>query len=82
MSLRSELIEEIERYLAGKSGDRDLESWVVANLQRALDSGDAKALHLVNEIDASFIEVGEGIIDRVELRNRLNDLVREVKTYP
>jgi hypothetical protein len=82
MSLRSELIDKVENYLTGKSSDRELEGWVVANLQRALDSGDTKTLHLVNEIDASFIEVGEGIISREELRNRLNDLVREVKTHP
>ena len=82
MSLRSELIDKIEHYLAGKSRDRDLESWVVANLQRALDSGDATAIHLVNEVDASFIEVGEGIIDQSELNARLNNLVREVKALP
>jgi hypothetical protein len=82
MSLRSELIDKVENYLTGKSSDRELEGWVVANLQRALDSGDTKALHLVNEIDASFIEVGEGIISREDLRNCLYDLVREVKTHP
>jgi hypothetical protein len=82
MSLRSELNDKVENYLTGKSSDRELEGWVVANLQRALDSGDTKALHLVNEIDASFIEVGEGIISREDLRNCLYDLVREVKTHP
>jgi hypothetical protein len=82
MSLRSELIDKVENYLTGKSSDRELEGWVVANLQRALDSGDTKTLHLVNEIDASFIEVGEGIISREDLRNCLYDLVREVKTHP
>jgi hypothetical protein len=82
MSLRSELIDKVENYLTGKSSDRELEGWVVANLQRALDSGDTKALHLVNEIDASFIEVGEGIISREDLRHCLYDLVREVKTHP
>ena len=82
MSLRSELIKETKHYLSGKSGDHDLESWVVGNLQRALNSGDAAALHLVNEVDVSFIEVGEGIIDRAELNARLNDLVREVKALP
>jgi hypothetical protein len=82
MSLRSELIDKVEHYLKGALSDDNLEDCVVANLQRALDSGDAKAIHLVNEIDASFIEVGEGIISREELRNRLNDLVREVKTHP
>jgi hypothetical protein len=81
VSLRSELIDNIEHYLKGVLSDDDLEGWVVANLQRALDSGDTKALHLVNEIDASFVEVGEGIISQEDLRNRLHDLVREVKTH-
>jgi hypothetical protein len=82
MSLRSELIDRVEHYLKGVLSDDDLEDWVVANLQRTLNSGDAKALHLINEIDASFIEVGEGIISREELRSRLNSLVREVETSP
>jgi hypothetical protein len=81
VSLRSELIDNIEHYLKGVLSDDDLEGWVVANLQRALDSGDTKALHLVNEIDASFVEVGEGIISQEDLRNRLHDLVREVRTH-
>jgi hypothetical protein len=82
MSLRSELIDKVEHYLTGKSSDRELEGWVVANLQRILNSGDTVAIHLADEVDASLVEVGEGIIDRAELRSRLNDLVREVKTHP
>jgi hypothetical protein len=80
MSLRSDLIDKVEHYLTGKSSDRELEGWVVANLQWILNSGDTVAIHLADEVDASFVEVGEGIIDRAELRSRLNDLVSEVKT--
>jgi hypothetical protein len=82
MSLRSELVDKVERYLAGKFSDRELEGWVVANLQRILNSGDTLAIHLADEVDVSFVEVGEGIISREELRHRLNSLVCEVKTHP
>lgn len=39
------------------------------------------AIRLANEVDVSFIETGEGIIDRATLNNRLDALVREARTF-
>lgn len=80
MTIFFELLNEIDRYLIGVSSDRDLESWVVANLQRILDSGDTGATHLANEVDALFIDMGESIIDQATLINRLDSLVRKART--
>jgi hypothetical protein len=77
MSALLDLLHEVDRYLTGASNDRDLEAWVVGNLQRILDSGDATTIHLANEIDALFVEVGEGIIDQPLLKDRLQSLKRE-----
>ena len=52
MSLLSELIDEIDRYTGSEASDRDLETWLVSNLQRILDSGEARAIQLANEVDA------------------------------
>ena len=76
-SLLSELIYEINGYLKGKSSHRDLETWVVVNLQKILDSGDATAIRIADEVDASFVEVGEGLIGQSTLKRRLAKLVRE-----
>lgn len=74
-SLLSEILDKIDSYLTGASNDRQLEGWIVANLQRILDSGDTVAIRLADEVDASFIDVGEGIIDQTILHRRFDDLV-------
>lgn len=80
MALYFELLEKLRQYLAGKSSDRDLEVWLVAHLQRILDSGDGTAIGLANEIDAAIVEVGEGIIHRATLYSRLYALVHNTPT--
>ena len=75
-----ELLEKIERYLDSSFSDSQLETWVVSNLQRILDSGDAEAIHVANEVDASFVELGEDIIDRPTLIERLRTLATEAST--
>ena len=72
--LLSEIVEKIDSYLNGLSSDRELEGWIVANLQRILDSGDTEAVRLADEIDASFVELGEGIMDQTTIRSRLGAL--------
>ena len=72
--LLSEILDQIDTYLTGASSDRQLEGWIVANLQRILDSGDTEAIRLADEIDASFIEVGEGIIDQSFLHRRFEEI--------
>ena len=74
MSLLSELLDELNKYLTGgSSGDR-LEDWVVGHLQLILDSRDTRAIGIANEIDACFVELGEGIIDLAAFNDRLSGL--------
>ena len=75
-----ELLGKMAWFLDGYCSDRDLETWVVAYLQRILDSGDVTAIHLANEIDASFVELGEGIIDPPTFNKHLRSLVTEAGT--
>ncbi len=53
---------------------------MVANLQRVMDSADPKAIRMANEIDALFVELGEGIINLDTFRDRLGNLVAETST--
>ena len=76
-----ELLDSVNRYLIGVLSAHDLEGWVVANLQRVMDSGDPKAIRIANEIDALFVELGEGIINLDTLRDQLGNLVAETSTH-
>ena len=44
-------------------------------MQRILDSGDKAAIDIANEIDADLVELGEGLIDEVTLREHLQSYV-------
>lgn len=69
------LLNSVQRYLHGNSTLRDLESWVLSNLQRILDSGDEQAIDWANQIDADLIEFSEGLIDEATIRDHLHRLV-------
>jgi hypothetical protein len=75
MSSLSMLLAQVNDYLDEKLNSNALEDWIVAHLQVILDSEDERAVNLANEIDVSFVELGEGIIDLAALRDRLEKLV-------
>lgn len=50
---------------------RDLETWLLSNLQRILDSSEDEAIEVANQIDADLIELGEGLINEATFRERL-----------
>ena len=82
MSLLAELLCQINNYLEGISSDDDLEDWIVANIQRSMDTGDATASRILDEVDVSFVELGEGIIDLAEFNERLASLSEESRALP
>lgn len=61
---------------------RDLETWLLSNLQQILDSGEEVAIDLANEVDADLVELGEGIIDDLTFRERLLSYIRIRDTLP
>ena len=54
----------------------------MSNMQRILDSGDEKAIAHANEIDADLVELGEGLIDEMALREHLQSLISIRDTIP
>jgi hypothetical protein len=70
----------MDSYLLLRSTVRDLETWLMSNLQGILDSGDNEAAELTNRVDADLIELGEGLIDETTLRERLDSYVRAYNT--
>ena len=82
MVMIEEFLERVEAYLDGRCALPSLESWVLANLQRALDSGDERVAAMASNLDADLIELGEGLIDEVTIRERLNATVMLRETIP
>ena len=69
--MRDQLLNVIDRYLTGAIPLRDLESWLVGNLQAILATGDAETIHVANQVDADLMELGEGLITERTVRDRL-----------
>jgi hypothetical protein len=71
-----QLLNYIERYLIAHCTLRDLEAWLLSNLQKILDSDDETVIEVANQVDADLIELGEGLIDEATLRERLESYIR------
>ncbi len=76
----SELLSNLNRYLIGQSSLRDLEAWLLGSLQHLLDSGDARVIEAANHLDADLVQLGEGVIDEVTLRGRLEGWFHQLET--
>jgi len=63
-----DLLEEIDRYLCRVTTLQDLETWLLENLQRILNSGDVQAMTLANQLDADLIDLREGLLDTAGFR--------------
>lgn len=61
---------------------RELETWLLSNLQRILDSGEEVAIDLANKVDADLVELGEGLMDELAFREHLQGYVRIGDTFP
>lgn len=66
----------VYKYLNGHCTLKDLQTWLLSNLQRILESGDEAAIEVANQIDADLIELGEGLIDEMGVQERLANYVR------
>lgn len=75
-----DLLVQFDRYLTGRTSLRDLEGWLVSNLQQILDSGDETAIQAANQIDVDLVEFGEGLIDEATLVERIASWARLVET--
>lgn len=78
----TKLLNVIDSYLILRSTVRDLETWLLSNLQQILNSDDIKATELANKLDADFIELGEGLIDEATIRERFESYIKNYNTIP
>ena len=75
----TQLLNCIDSYLLLQYTLRDLEAWLLSNLQRILDSGEKAAIDLVNEVDAGLVELGEDLIDELTFREHLQRYVFTIR---
>lgn len=78
----AQLLNRIDSYLLLHCTLRDLEAWLLSNLQRILDSGEEAAIDLANKVDADLVEIGEGLMDELTLRVHLQSYIRVQDTLP
>lgn len=74
------LLSALSRYAAGLSSARDLEVWLVSELQTILDSGDQEAIDLANQVEGRLIEFSDGLMPEAELRDDIEARVRMAET--
>ena len=79
-SMYAELLAQIDGFLAGSMAVRSLEDWLLSHLQQIIDSGDVAAKELADAVDVALMGHGDGDIDAVGLRLRLDLLVTEAMT--
>jgi len=78
----AQLLNYMDSYLLLHCTRRELETWLLSNLQRILDSGEEAAIDLANKVDADLVELGEGLMDELTFRERLQGYVRIGDTFP
>jgi hypothetical protein len=75
----NKFLKQLSDYAAGTLGRPALKAWVVQHLQEILDTGDAHAIFLVDQVDSLLIERGEGIISDKEFDETISHLVSAFK---
>lgn len=65
----------VYKYLNSQWTLKDVQTWLLSNLQQILESGDEAAIEVANQIDADFVELSEGLIGEMEVRGRLENYV-------
>ncbi|MDP2674351.1 MAG: hypothetical protein Q8Q00_05530 [Dehalococcoidia bacterium] len=74
------LLTELSRYAAGLSTARDLEAWLISELQTILDSNDQEAIDLANQVEGMLVEFSAGLMPEPELRGNIEALARRGET--
>lgn len=62
------LVQTLSQYLSGLMPLRELEEWIALHLQDILDTADARAVRLVNELDVCLIEISEGLAEEAAVQ--------------
>ena len=77
---KSSMIRELSEYLNGSKSLDQLEKWTVENIQNAEDSREPDVLALFDDIDGSWMEYREGLIEYPEFEMVLSATLAKAET--
>lgn len=75
------VLDQLRSYLNRTLSLRQLEDWVLANLQSILDAGDQNSIKLIDEVDVLLMEVADGELSEQEFFWKVHGLVSASSTY-
>ena len=78
--LQNQLAEVLDRFSIGASDLDEVQSWLLAHLQAILDSQDALAIEVANELDSDLVQLGEQLIDEATLFRRIESWLSKLRT--
>jgi len=79
--LFADLMSVVYDYLDHALSLEQLEDWIVPRLPLVFEVADSPLAKLAGTIELGFAEIGEGLIDEEEFRNRLAALAQEQKSF-
>jgi len=75
------ILDQLRSYLNRTLSLRQLEDWVLPNLQSILDAGDQDSIKLIDEVDVRLMELADGELSELQFFWRVNGLVSASNTY-
>jgi len=75
------ILDQLRSYLNRTLSLRQLEDWVLPNLQSILDAGDQDSIKLIDEVDVLLMELADGELSELEFFWRVNALVSAANTF-
>jgi len=79
-TLRDELATALSRFLNGVCTLDSFQEYLLSHLQAILDSKDALAIEVANELDADLIQLSERLIDDTAFLNRVQSWEARLRT--
>ena len=73
--MRDQFVGHVDRFLIGEVDGDTLVDWVAAHFQDIVREGDAQAVELAGIVEASFVQLSEGVISFDELYRDLDAAV-------
>lgn len=77
--MHEQILQQLDKFETGQVSNQQLEHWVVSHLQQILDSKDARAIELANELDALFLMETEAVVSPEEFIDKIHMLYEREK---
>lgn len=69
--MRNTFLDTLDGFLSGELSLDALQGWMLSNLQSIINSGDDEMIEAANAMDATIVDLGEGIVGDQELTDQV-----------